>query len=45
MSAVKSTTFNSVEFAMLQELAKRNRMKPDAYLKKLIQVNYGTGRR
>jgi len=37
----KSILFNTVEFAMLQELAKRQRMKPDQYLKKVVQEEYG----
>jgi hypothetical protein len=36
----KSIPFSTVEFAMLQEIAKRNRIKPDQYLKKLIQEAY-----
>lgn len=36
----KSIPFDSVEFAMLQELAKKNRMKPDQYLKNLIKSQY-----
>jgi hypothetical protein len=31
---------DSVEMAMLQELAKRNRQKPDQYLKTLIKCKY-----
>ena len=33
----KSIQLNSVEEAMLNELAKRNRQKPEQYLKQLIQ--------
>jgi hypothetical protein len=36
----KSILFDSVEMAMLQELAKKNRMKPDQYLKTLIKCQY-----
>ena len=36
----KAVIFNSVEFAMLQELAKKNRQKPDQYLKTLIKERY-----
>ena len=36
----KPFLFNAVEFAMLQELAKRQRLKPDQYLKKLVTDTY-----
>jgi hypothetical protein len=36
----KPILFNTVEFAMLQELAKRQRLKPDQYLKKILQEAY-----
>jgi len=36
----KSILFNTVEFAMLQELAKRQRLKPEQYLKKILQEAY-----
>lgn len=35
-----SILFDSVEMAMLQELAKRSRQKPDQYLKTLIKNQY-----
>jgi hypothetical protein len=37
---VKSFTFDAVEFAMLQELAKSSRLKLDQYLKTLIKKQY-----
>jgi hypothetical protein len=40
MSMVKPIVFNDVELAMLQELAKRQRLKPDQYLKKMVQEAY-----
>jgi len=40
MSMAKPIVFNDVELAMLQELAKRQRLKPDQYLKKLVQEVY-----
>jgi len=36
----KPILFNTVEFTMLQELAKRQRLKPDQYLKKILQEEY-----
>jgi hypothetical protein len=36
----KSILFDSVEFAILQELAKKNHQKPDQYLKTLIKKQY-----
>jgi len=36
----KPILFNAVEFAMLQELAKRQRLKPEQYLKKILQEAY-----
>jgi hypothetical protein len=36
----KPILFNTVEFAMLQELAKRQRLKPDQYLKKILREAY-----
>ena len=36
----KPILFNTVEFAMLQELAKRQRLKPEQYLKKVVQEEY-----
>jgi hypothetical protein len=36
----KPILFDSVEFAMLESLAKKNRLKPEQYLKKLIQEHY-----
>ena len=40
MTMAKPIVFDSVEFAMLQELAKKHRMKEDQYIKKLIQDQY-----
>jgi hypothetical protein len=40
MTMAKSILFDSVEMAMLQELAKRSRQKPDQYLKTLIKCQY-----
>jgi len=37
----KPILLNPVEFAMLQELAKRQRLKPDQYLKKIVEQEYG----
>jgi hypothetical protein len=36
----KPILFDSVEVAMLESLAKKNRLKPEQYLKKLIQEHY-----
>ncbi len=36
----KSFAFDAVEIAMLQALAKRDRMKSDQYLKKILQEAY-----
>jgi hypothetical protein len=36
----KAVVLDSVEMAMLQELAKKSRMKPDQYLKDLIRKTY-----
>ncbi len=36
----KSIVLDAVEFTMLQEIAKRNRQKPDQYLKTLIRTQY-----
>lgn len=36
----KPILFDAVEFAMLQDLAKKNRLKPEQYLKKLIKEHY-----
>lgn len=36
----KAVLFNSVEFAMIQELAKKTRQKPEQYLKTLIKSQY-----
>lgn len=36
----KPINLDSVEFAILQELAKKNRMKSDQYLKTLIKKEY-----
>ena len=40
MTMAKPILFNAVEFAMLQELAKRQRLKPDQYLKKIVAETY-----
>ena len=40
MKMAKSILLESVEYEMLLEVAKRNRLKPDQYLKKMIQA-YG----
>lgn len=37
----KSLLLESVEYEMLREVAKRNRLKPEQFLKKLIQAAYG----
>lgn len=36
----KPITLDSVELAMLDELARKNRLKSDQYLKKLIKDHY-----
>ena len=36
----KAILVDSVEMVMLQELAKKSRLKPDQYLKNLIRENY-----
>ena len=36
----KSITIDSVEYQMLLEVSKKQRMKPDEYIKKLIQDQY-----
>lgn len=36
----KSYAFDAVEMEMLQVLAKRERLKPDQYLKKILQKAY-----
>jgi len=36
----RSIPFDNVDFAMLQALAKRDRLKPDQYLKKILQEAY-----
>jgi hypothetical protein len=41
----KPILFDSVEFAMLQELAKKSRQKPEQYLKNLIKNQYDTLRK
>lgn len=40
----KQIPLDQVEFAMLQELARKNHLKPDLYLKNLIQETYGKSR-
>jgi len=37
----KSILLESVEYEMLLEVAKRNRLKPEQFLKKMIQAAYG----
>lgn len=37
----KTISLESVEYAMLQDLAKKSHMKPEQYLKNLIQSSYG----
>jgi len=41
MTMTKSILLDSVEYEMLLEIAKRNRLKPDQYLKKMIKAAYG----
>ena len=36
----KAILFNAVDYSMLQVLAKRNRTKPEEYVKKLVQEAY-----
>ncbi len=36
----KPILFDSVEFLMLETLAKKNRLKPEQYLKKLVKEHY-----
>lgn len=36
----KPFLFDAVEYAMLLEIAKRNHLKPDQYLKKLVRDAY-----
>jgi hypothetical protein len=36
----KAILFNAVDYSMLQALAKRNRSKPEEYIKKLVQEAY-----
>ena len=36
----KSITVDTVEYQMLLEVSKKQRMKPDEYIKKLIQDQY-----
>ncbi len=36
----KSIAFDQVEFAMIELLAKKSRLKPDQYLKNLIREHY-----
>jgi hypothetical protein len=37
----KSIYLDSVEYEMLIEIAKRNRLKPEQFHKKMIQAAYG----
>ena len=41
MTMAKSILLESVEYEMLLEVAKRNRLNPEQFLKKLIQSAYG----
>ncbi len=41
MTMAKSVLLESVEYEMLLEVAKRNRLKPEQFLKKMIQAAYG----
>ena len=41
----KAVLLESVEYTMLQDLAKKSRMKPDQYLKNLIQDTYDKQKR
>jgi hypothetical protein len=36
----KPILFDSVEFAMIESLAKKNHLKPEQYLKKLVKEHY-----
>ena len=36
----KSITVDTIEYQMLLEVSKKQRMKPDEYIKKLIQDQY-----
>lgn len=36
----KPILFDSVEYAMLLEVSKKNRLKPDQYLKKVVREAY-----
>ena len=36
----KPILFDAVEYAMLLEVAKKNRLKPEQYLKKLVRDAY-----
>ncbi len=40
MTMAKPVLLDNVDFAMLQALAKRNRLKPGQYLKKILQETY-----
>ncbi len=37
----KTVLLETVEYTMLQDLARKSRLKPDQYLKNLIQDAYG----
>jgi len=41
----KAFPLKSIEYAMLQDLAKKSHLKPDQYLKSLIQKTYGKQKR
>jgi len=41
MTMAKPILLESVEYEMLLEVAKRNRLKPVQFLKKIIQAAYG----
>jgi hypothetical protein len=41
----KTVLLDTVEYTMLQDLAKKSRLKPDQYLKNLIQETYGKQKR
>jgi hypothetical protein len=41
MTMAKSILLESVEYEMLLEVSKRNRLKPEQFLKKVIQAAYG----
>lgn len=36
----KAITFNEVEYSMIEALAKKTRLNPEQYLKKLIKEQY-----